>query len=1048
MTRKITTDQNRKLQFEQFEQRIVMTAQAVASLLPEMDIVAPAIIQQEVLEGAQANEASELAAEYGFDGSGQTVAVIDSGIAWDHFALGNGYGEGHKVVGGYDFAENDDNPYDDGPAGFHGTHVAGIIGSTDEQYTGVAPGADLVGLRVFGDNGQGSLDWVEQALQWVHDHKDDFEHPITTVNLSLGTNWNAQELPEWANLEDEFAQLEADGLFISVAAGNGFRNFGETGLSYPAVSEHVVAVGSHDAEGNLSDFSQRDEKILVAPGELNRSTVPDHVFVDGRTNQFLGSSGTSMAAPYLAGASAILRQANEFVGAENIDQELLYQQFRDSADQVYDAVTDAYYHRVNLEAALESVIQDLHSDTFESATDVGAIAGGESISGTIGRLTDVDSFEFTAQTSGRITLDFEVTNDLEPLVEVVGVNSTVVNNRVTFDVVAGQKYEFSVASANGNGHYNIDFLVNSGQSATSNDFGTVISADFFNQRINGESTYSLTSAREGILTIQTQTQLAQNDSLTIEVFDSQMNLLGSAETDANGQTRLDFEVTSNEQLFIKAIGYADSVEFSFDNLVSVADGVLTVRGTDANDVVSVSTTDNFSVDINGIDYEFDHSDVRQVNVIGQGGDDRFDLELGYENDRVASYDNGLSVSNQNFSVRAWGVESTSIDAGSGNDVVSLLDSASQENLTSQETENGFAVTLEGTNRKSTVVGFELVYVGSTGGDDTANLNGTSGDDFYTSRGERNLLRAGGTNLVFNNFASVEVNGGLGNDLANLNASGNDHLVLARNSASLESENLSVAIDGFSRVNAFSTAGTDSVVLEGTVNADIFDYRSERAVLYGEGYFLFAHGFADIDAISNGGTDIAQVFDTAGNDLIFSRAGNTELRSETGSVTTDGFTFVNIVANQGGFDRAEFTGTDGADTLQADRRSVRVVNSNGQSNRIVGAEQSTVDLGKGFDLAYFTGSAGRESFTGSYDEVEFETTLQLLQMTNAEYTHFDGKGGGDEVNVEDLNLVESIGDKARAFLQDRLIEVEDFEILQTQSVDQAIAEYSLEAVDYK
>ena len=214
----------RKLKFEQFEQRLVMTAQAVASVLPEMDVTSPAIVQQSIApDDSATTQASDIAAEYGLDGAGQTVAVIDSGIAWDHYALGNGYGEGQRVVGGWDFAENDANPYDDGPAGYHGSHVAGIIGSSDDQYRGVSSGVDLVGLRVFTDSGEGNLEWVEQALQWVHENKDSFANPITTVNLSLGTDWNAESMPEWASLEDEFAQLEADGLFISVAAGNSFK---------------------------------------------------------------------------------------------------------------------------------------------------------------------------------------------------------------------------------------------------------------------------------------------------------------------------------------------------------------------------------------------------------------------------------------------------------------------------------------------------------------------------------------------------------------------------------------------------------------------------------------------------------------------------------------------------------------------------------------------------------------------------------------------------------------------------------------------------------
>ena len=105
-----------------------MSAEAIApdiaQLLPELEHVSPAITGQDVviqtndsignlsLENA-AGDAARLAAEYGFDGSGQTVAVIDTGIAYDHAAFGGGFGEGSQVVGGYDFAENDANPYDD-----------------------------------------------------------------------------------------------------------------------------------------------------------------------------------------------------------------------------------------------------------------------------------------------------------------------------------------------------------------------------------------------------------------------------------------------------------------------------------------------------------------------------------------------------------------------------------------------------------------------------------------------------------------------------------------------------------------------------------------------------------------------------------------------------------------------------------------------------------------------------------------------------------------------------------------------------------------------
>ena len=214
---------------------------------------------------------TQMEQQFGLTGKGQTVAVIDSGIAWDHVALGKGFGAGYRVVGGWDFTEeNDANPYDDGPSGYHGTHVAGIIGSDDKTRTGVAPDVDLVALRVFNDSGQSNMAWVEKALQWVHTNRNTFENPITTVNLSLGATWNS------STLEDELKILHDDGIVITASAGNSFKSTNAPGLSYPAASNYVLPVASVDDDGQMSDFSQRSDRVIAAPGRGILSTVPDH----------------------------------------------------------------------------------------------------------------------------------------------------------------------------------------------------------------------------------------------------------------------------------------------------------------------------------------------------------------------------------------------------------------------------------------------------------------------------------------------------------------------------------------------------------------------------------------------------------------------------------------------------------------------------------------------------------------------------------------------------------------------------------------------------
>ncbi len=348
--------------FESLEDRLALSIDPAADFWRDEQALEIAIeqhdrrIEQHDVAGSSGGTSASAVHDYGLTGSGQTVVVIDSGIAYDHVALGGGFGSGYQVVGGWDFAENDADPYDDGPGGFHGTHVAGIIAAKDSRHTGLASGVDLVALRVFDDQGNGYFSWVEQALSWVHQRRSSFANPITTVNLSLGSEWNSASLPNWATLEDELRQLEQDGIFIAVSAGNSFQQSSAAGLSYPAMSQYVVPVASVDASGNLSRFSQRHEGVLAAPGERIVSTVPDHYYGgDGIKTDFGAASGTSMAAPYVAAASVLVRQAMQAAGQTLVTQDGIYELLRNTADVVYDGVTRASYRRVNLQRALDSL---------------------------------------------------------------------------------------------------------------------------------------------------------------------------------------------------------------------------------------------------------------------------------------------------------------------------------------------------------------------------------------------------------------------------------------------------------------------------------------------------------------------------------------------------------------------------------------------------------------------------------------------------------------------------------------------------------------------
>ncbi|MFC9270039.1 S8 family serine peptidase [Streptomyces zhihengii] len=171
----------------------------------------------------------------GVTGRGVTVGIVDSGIAYDHPALGGGGFPNAKVVGGYDFADGDEDPYDDplGSAAGHGTHVAGIVAGDDDHIVGVAPGARLRAYRVFGSGSGAGEEVLLAALDRAAADGND------VVNLSLGSPIGARAGGVLATAVD---RLVASGTTVAVANGNGFA--GPFRTSEPAVADRAIAVGS------------------------------------------------------------------------------------------------------------------------------------------------------------------------------------------------------------------------------------------------------------------------------------------------------------------------------------------------------------------------------------------------------------------------------------------------------------------------------------------------------------------------------------------------------------------------------------------------------------------------------------------------------------------------------------------------------------------------------------------------------------------------------------------------------------------------------------
>ncbi|HEX2834437.1 MAG TPA: S8 family serine peptidase [Thermoanaerobaculia bacterium] len=225
-------------------------------------------------------------------GDGVIVAVIDSGIDYTHPALGNGFGPGKKVAGGYDFVNEDGDPMDDHR---HGTHVAGIIAAQSPALTGIAPRVTLLAYKVLGANGKGQTsDIIAGIERAVADGAD-------VINLSLGGPGNPDD-PLSRAVENAIAH----GVVVCVAAGNDgvFHAIGS-----PAGAPSAITVGATDGDA-IAEFSSRGPATqtgaikpdLLAPGAGIVSTIP------GGGTQAL--SGTSMATPYVAALAALLREAH------------------------------------------------------------------------------------------------------------------------------------------------------------------------------------------------------------------------------------------------------------------------------------------------------------------------------------------------------------------------------------------------------------------------------------------------------------------------------------------------------------------------------------------------------------------------------------------------------------------------------------------------------------------------------------------------------------------------------------------------------------------
>ena len=327
------------------------------------------------------------------DGTGQTIVIIDSGIDLDHPAFGpdnNGDGVSDRIIAYESFVPGE--TVDDIITTDHGSHVAGIAASSNDKFTGVAPGADIIALKVFPSGNQpASPGAIEKALQWSIENAD--RYSIDVINMSIGNNLYTQDkiddstvfidfLPDY----DEVQTLNDLGIITVNSAGNEYRDVGGyllssdsfnmseitsnsyQGITLRAAYDGVISVGATvlNAEnpGGANEyfdlnynpefwnelipddsifwFSNRDAEQLdlMAPGGFITSASGD--------GQYYVQQGTSMASPYVAGGIALMQQIAE----EQLNRKLTVEEIEsilaNNSLSVYDGDNENVYQYLDV----------------------------------------------------------------------------------------------------------------------------------------------------------------------------------------------------------------------------------------------------------------------------------------------------------------------------------------------------------------------------------------------------------------------------------------------------------------------------------------------------------------------------------------------------------------------------------------------------------------------------------------------------------------------------------------------------------------------------
>lgn len=290
-------------------------------------------------------------------GQGTAVAILDTGLDYTQTDFGSCTAPGEagcSVVASLDIATEDGSR--DG-ASRHGTNVAAIVGQ-------VAPGADLIGLDVFQGQGAFTSD-ILAALDWVVDNRETYN--IVAANMSLGGGESQSTCPD-SSFTAAIDAAKNAGVLVSVSSGNdGWSD----ATGFPACVPSATTVGAvYDADIGLASWSVCSDASTEADQVTCFSNDAAHVdlLAPGSviTAGGLSMSGTSQAAPHVAGAAAVVASAFPDLSPSEIEAKLIA-----SGTELRDMRSGRTHPRIELDAATVTSGGDPNPDTGDSGEDTG-----------------------------------------------------------------------------------------------------------------------------------------------------------------------------------------------------------------------------------------------------------------------------------------------------------------------------------------------------------------------------------------------------------------------------------------------------------------------------------------------------------------------------------------------------------------------------------------------------------------------------------------------------------------------------------------------------